>query len=354
MGNNLNLKEQKMEKRKNVSMALIGETGVGKSLLGNRLVGREVFRVGHSAKSETTETTCADGSLFGLLDGQSISVLDSPGYNDHEGRDEVHNIQLINELKSRKKINGFLLVLNGSQPRLNRGTWMLLDLLDEQFPEFWENTVIIVNFWSNSEVDREKRKKFGLQEAERREDISNQLKSTYEMKKIPEIFFIDAAYVSKGHEEEFRDTAVQVIECLKNFQPYRTEDLLPKLIELDRVRAELDKTMEAQKEIMTRIGNEKTKDNLKKVISILPSLLGYGSVLPFLKLLGGFSGAITTMVILSILWKFFKDWNNSGLESDPLGLYTNKRAKRQNSQRPAVPSTISVKGVFEGLKRILV
>ena len=62
----------------------MGATGVGKSTLGNQLLGgRAGFKVGHSTNSETTEISWRSDHYLGI--GQCITVIDTPGTADTQG-----------------------------------------------------------------------------------------------------------------------------------------------------------------------------------------------------------------------------------------------------------------------------
>ena len=66
-------------------IVLLGATGVGKSTLGNQLLGgRGGFKVGHSTESQTTEISWRADHYLGT--GQCITVIDTPGIKDTEGK----------------------------------------------------------------------------------------------------------------------------------------------------------------------------------------------------------------------------------------------------------------------------
>ena len=82
---------QEQQPRKEI--ILIGITGSGKSTLGNNLLCREVFTVGHTLDSTTEEVVRVEDALFGN-DSIPVAVTDSGGFGDTKDRDEVFADQI--------------------------------------------------------------------------------------------------------------------------------------------------------------------------------------------------------------------------------------------------------------------
>ena len=77
---------------------LLGRTGVGKSSLGNQLLGDKMtFAVGHKSTSKTETISWAADHYLGT--GQCITIIDTPGTKDTEGK------RLENHNKFNKRIN---------------------------------------------------------------------------------------------------------------------------------------------------------------------------------------------------------------------------------------------------------
>ena len=113
-----------------VNILLFGETGNGKSSLGNQILGLDAFRVSADVKSETKVTFGRKGV------GQNVNlfVIDTPGLQDSAGADKQHMIQLVQYIKEHKELNAILLVFNYQQVRFPYNIQTMLKLFCNIFP----------------------------------------------------------------------------------------------------------------------------------------------------------------------------------------------------------------------------
>jgi GTPase SAR1 family protein len=130
-----------MNIRTSAKMLLVGETGNGKSSLGNFILNRKVFSVSNDPKAETKITR----GEHGINETQDIFVIDTPGLQDSEGSDKEHLIQMVEYIKSNPGLQGIIIVFNFHQPRLAMYIKTLIKLLCNVFPggNFWSHVALV-------------------------------------------------------------------------------------------------------------------------------------------------------------------------------------------------------------------
>ena len=89
------------------SVLLFGETGVGKSSLGNIILEDPyAFKISDKPDSETKKT------LGKFNKNKNIFVIDTPGCQDSEGKDKENLEQMIEFIKSINELKVILLIFN--------------------------------------------------------------------------------------------------------------------------------------------------------------------------------------------------------------------------------------------------
>ena len=133
-------------------LVLIGVTGTGKSLFGNRLAGiygdddaDYFFGVSGDIKSFTKNISKL--VVLNFYENVNISILDTPGIFDTENEDIINQNNLIKYLKGSGGINAFLLILK--KERLSQIIQKMLKQFENNLGnEFWKHLIFIVNFWN--------------------------------------------------------------------------------------------------------------------------------------------------------------------------------------------------------------
>ena len=167
---NLNLSNEELHSLQNVSekdlvWVEIGVTGVGKSTLGNFLLGKNAFKVGGALVS-VTEKAQVDCST---MDGQRLCIVDTPGFGDTHrmGTQNTEAENLSNEaahlivelsktmLMARHGIHAFFVVVRADSRELF-STTKLLDLLDI-LGNYWNHSILV--FTHGKEFDKTNEKK---------------------------------------------------------------------------------------------------------------------------------------------------------------------------------------------------
>ena len=135
-------------------IVLLGESGSGKSSVGNFLLGRDPesspsFKASTGTKSCTLQTKEIIGTWLG--NGNLCAIVDTPGMNDSDNRDTEHMRNIVNFLKEISFVNCFLLVRNGCNPRMSFSFKRMLSTFELTFGRrFWEHTAINITRVKNN------------------------------------------------------------------------------------------------------------------------------------------------------------------------------------------------------------
>ncbi|KAF8602540.1 hypothetical protein BDV93DRAFT_557317 [Ceratobasidium sp. AG-I] len=138
-------------------IAMYGGTGVGKSTFVNDAAGREMMPVGHDLRSCTQQVMASD--IF-EVDGQSIVLLDTPGFDDTtiSDADTLKRIAEFLESMYRRgiKLKGLVYIHRITDMRMmgaGARTYRLLRKLCGT--ETLANVTIVTNMWSDPPTEEE-------------------------------------------------------------------------------------------------------------------------------------------------------------------------------------------------------
>jgi GTPase SAR1 family protein len=136
---------------KNLSVAVLGRTGDGKSTLLNTMLQNDIFH--HAVSKRRMSTTIRAESNKGLWLGKdnnvTLTCIDTPGILDEEHVTLLNESQLSSNIEGFFRnvcpgVNAFILVFNIEDFSFNDQTIGILTILaDVLSPEFWKHLIIV-------------------------------------------------------------------------------------------------------------------------------------------------------------------------------------------------------------------
>jgi len=132
-----------------IKMIILGQTGVGKSVVCNRLCGDISLKCDRKNKypihhgSQPIKGNCQIGGIE-IENKYTIYVIDTPGIYS----DDQNNINKIikDAINVADSIHGYIIVINGSNPRFDDHQLNMLRQFTKEFgKDFWKSVVIVVS-----------------------------------------------------------------------------------------------------------------------------------------------------------------------------------------------------------------
>ena len=110
------------------------------------------------------------GHYLGDPANPCITIIDTPGTSDTEGRDCEHGVALAEGIKRIASITAFMMLFNGERPRFTQSTQEQVKLYENIFGrEMWKNTITEFTFWQHDQRRIDER----LENRELDEDIQH-------------------------------------------------------------------------------------------------------------------------------------------------------------------------------------
>ncbi|GAB1222651.1 hypothetical protein ENUP19_0120G0030 [Entamoeba nuttalli] len=110
---------------KQTKFLLIGETGNGKSSLGNFILKKNVFEVSDSTISETREVVGEKGEG----DKSDLFVIDTPSLQESKEFNEKFLNDIVGYVKEQGGINGIVIVLNYNTNRISNNIKIMIQIM---------------------------------------------------------------------------------------------------------------------------------------------------------------------------------------------------------------------------------
>ena len=224
----------------NTNEALCSQLGPG-GWIRNEITGEEDyvahrFGVGHGAESFTTNTIWMVGHYLGDPDNPCITVIDTPGTGDTEGRDCEHGIALAEGIKRIGSIDAFMLLFKGTNARFTPSMTDQIKLYMSIFGrEMWQNTITEFTFWGHDKKNIRKRKnrRGGLNE-----DTKHMMWNIEYTEQFGVTHMIPSVFIDPVYDEEVAD--IKEIEINKE-----NTDKLWSLLTNDLTTFQCDKRCQA-------------------------------------------------------------------------------------------------------------
>ena len=241
--------------KNDLKVVFIGETGVGKSQLGNFILQNEFFKVGDGKSSETE--IISEGNIY--LDGMSVTIVDTPGLNDTGSKDEEIMNKIVKKFKDDNSIDGIILVYSFRAPRRVQKHRELVNNLIEIFgKDLLEKRLKVI--FTNSAVGEERDE---IEEKKERQQMND-------TKEFLDYMIMEHEMIFLNSKKKFYDRFVkEIIELLNQIYDIKEKygsinNALIKKKELEFIEKEKQKEKERMEKELKRQKEEYERKQKKQ------------------------------------------------------------------------------------------
>ncbi|EMD48000.1 AIG1 family protein [Entamoeba histolytica KU27] len=218
-----------LQERGRTQLILVGETGAGKSSLGNYLLRNDenAFKSSSAPNSETKEAVGkyakdAENGLF---------VIDTPGLNDTDNFDNEGIQKIINSVKV-EGLQGIVLTMNFNVERFSTNLKQVVAVINDAFTikDIWKHVCIVwthcYNCFSKKKIEKGK-----IEKEQFKEDLIKFLKEkngTNENIDIP-MYFVDSQPdedIDNSRSEKERERLIEWVRKIEHIDENETKKLI--------------------------------------------------------------------------------------------------------------------------------
>ena len=243
-------------------IVLLGSGGVGKSSLGNVLLGRSPYYNGlgftdgcfavsglHERASIKTKKSCNDlGYLMNDENQMFISVVDTPGFDNSVTEEQQIVNDIVQFLKNKiKVVHVFAILLKQQDNRVTAALMNMLTTISAIFgPQIWKNVILIGTHWNFANDGYYHRNETEPPLTE--QYWTEQYNSLFELKfhknpsiKVPSSF-IDSHYDPQNlHEQfKFKENLDKLVQFINNVEPFQCQDIQMAKVEIVTLNDKID------------------------------------------------------------------------------------------------------------------
>ena len=207
------------------NIVLIGETGNGKSSLGNFILGSSEFEVSEDPDSCTKDTI----QKISKLDPE-VGVVDTPGLQDSNGEDKQNYDKMLKIFEEIKHLHFIVVVLNFTNARLTSSIQFMLKFLCSVFPKNFSLHVGIVFTHYDHDYQTKIYKKKNLKDPQGSRDkyidevmqLIEKYTGEKNAVKKPPVYFLDS-FIEDDNSKKQRANLIAFAKFLKPIENVRTD-----------------------------------------------------------------------------------------------------------------------------------